>query len=86
MKYSHCTRWTVKLYCRVCLFFFFCFKNIFKKFKILFYFFPSICFCVFRLFLCVDVKNNFLNKNIILIHFRIKITLKSKRNHTPKHF
>ena len=30
-----------------------------------------------------DVKNNFLKiKNIILIHFRVKSTLKNNRNHT----
>jgi hypothetical protein len=33
-----------------------------------------------------DIKSNFFKKkkNIILIHFQMKNTLKSNRNHTPK--
>jgi len=38
------------------------------------------------LFSCVDVKNNFKKKNIILIHFQIKITLNYNHYHTLKYF
>jgi hypothetical protein len=40
---------------------------------------------MFRSFWCVDVKNNFFKKNITLIYFRVKNTLKSNHNHTFKH-
>jgi hypothetical protein len=44
MKYSHCTRWTVKLYCRVCLFFFFVLKIFSKNLKFYFIFFLQFVF------------------------------------------
>ena len=31
-----------------------------------------------------DIKNNFLNKKIILIYFQMKSTLKNNNNHTSK--
>ena len=51
--------------------------NIFKNFN---------SFYIFESFWCANLKNNFLKiKNIILIHFDPKNTLKSNRNHTSKH-
>jgi hypothetical protein len=42
-------------------------------------------FCVFLSFWCVDIKNNFfLKKNIILMHFQVKNTLKYNPYHTLK--
>jgi hypothetical protein len=60
-------------------------KYFWKKIQfILFYIcFKLICFWCFRLFSYVDVKNNFKKiKNIILIYFKMKNTLKNNRNLT----
>jgi len=58
-------------------------KVFFKKlflFYILFYF--KLIF-----FLCADIKNNFkkIKKNIILMCFEMKNTLKNNHYHIPKH-
>jgi hypothetical protein len=48
-------------------------------------FFKLYIFYIFKLFWCIDIKNNFLKiKKIILIYFKIKNTLKNNHNHTPK--
>ena len=38
---------------------------------------------IFRLLCCVDIKNNF-KKNIILMYFQTKNTLKNNRHYTFK--
>jgi hypothetical protein len=65
---------------------FYILKAFLKKFVIFFYFF--LCFKLsFLIFLDYSdaLMSNifFLKKNIILIHFRVKNTLKSNRNYTP---
>jgi uncharacterized membrane protein YczE len=60
-----------------------------KKNKIKYYFFSLLQINIFLVFLDhFDVlmsKYFFFKKNIILIHLRVKSTLKSNRNYTPKH-
>jgi len=56
--------------------------HVFKKIK---YFLLKINFLCFGSFWCTDFKNNLKNKkNIILMHFSTKITLKNNQNYTPK--
>jgi hypothetical protein len=38
----------------------------------------------FESFWCVDLKNDFWKKNIILMYFGMKNTLKKNHNHTSK--
>jgi len=57
------------------------FKTI-ECFLFLFYFILKL-FNIFRLFWFIDIKTNFLKiKNIILIYFQVKNTLKNNRYHT----
>jgi len=57
---------------------YFCVSKIFLKFFYFFLWFKLIFFGIFRLFWCVDVKNNFVKiKNIILIYFWVKNNLKT---------
>ena len=49
------------------------------------HFFLLIFFCVLDLFGALISKIILKKKNVILIHFDTKNTLKSNRNHTPKH-
>jgi hypothetical protein len=44
----------------------------------------NICLSVFWSFWCADVKNKKIWKNIILMHFQEKRTLKNNFYHTPK--
>jgi hypothetical protein len=65
-------------------------KTLLKNFELFIYFllyFKLIFFYVFRSIWYVDIKNNFKKnkKKIILMHFQVKNTLKSNRNHTSKH-
>ena len=56
-------------------------KHFFKKFN-LFLFFSLLqinFFCIFRSFLCADIKNNFKKiKKIILMHFQVKNTFEKQ--------
>jgi hypothetical protein len=61
---------------------------ILKKFKfILFFILNKYIFNIFKLFWCVNIKNNFkkIKNYIILIHFQIKIILKNYHNLSLKH-
>jgi uncharacterized membrane protein len=57
-------------------------KMVLKKkiiyFKLIFF------LCVFKLFWCADIKNNFFKKYIILMYFQIKNTLKNNYYYTLK--
>ena len=58
-----------------------------KKIKkiLLFYLFQINIFIVFFDYFDALMSKIIFKKNIILIHFRVKNTLKSNRNHTRKH-
>ena len=77
--------WNNLIYKPVC----FCVSKVLLK-KIEFFFYFLICFKlifgIFRSFWCADIKNIFFfKKNIIMMHFRAKNTLKRNCYHTLKH-